>query len=102
MKPILQFKSLNLRGETRKEEKHRILHERIEAIRQNKSREEINEIGGWRASLFGFKTSEKNKINPIDRVYKKYDYCPRCCKRTEHIKHSNVKMCKTCGFQEKC
>ena len=29
------------------------------------------------------------------------DYCPKCRKRKEHIKHSGIKMCKTCGHQEK-
>jgi hypothetical protein len=89
---ILKFKSLNLRGETRKEEKHRILHERIEAIRQGKSRKEINEIGGWRAGLFGFKTSE----------IKHMDICGHCRKRTEHIKQGGYKMCKNCSCIEKC
>lgn len=32
---------------------------------------------------------------------KRLDYCPKCRKRREHIKHSGWKMCKTCGHQEK-
>lgn len=91
MQPILHFKSLNLRGETRKEEKHRILHERIEAIKQGKSREEINEIGGWRAGLFGFKTSK----------IKHMDFCSYCRKRTEHIIDRNEQLCKRCGRKSK-
>lgn len=31
----------------------------------------------------------------------KKDYCPKCHKRREFIKHSGEKMCKTCGHQEK-
>ena len=31
----------------------------------------------------------------------KFDYCPHCHKRREHIKHSGIKMCKTCGYQER-
>lgn len=30
----------------------------------------------------------------------KKDYCPRCAKRTHHIKHSGIKMCKICSWQE--
>lgn len=43
-----------------------------------------------------------------DRIYfswknehKKYDYCPHCRKRTEHIKEMGHKMCKHCGHIEK-
>ncbi len=32
---------------------------------------------------------------------KKLDYCSRCHRRTEHIKHSEMKMCKRCSFQTK-
>jgi len=32
---------------------------------------------------------------------KKMDYCPKCHKRTECIKHSGWKMCKVCGLQER-
>lgn len=53
---ITTFKSRNLRGENRKEEKHRILNERIKAIKMNKTPSEVRQIGGWRAGLFGFRT----------------------------------------------
>ena len=32
---------------------------------------------------------------------KKMDYCPKCRKHREHIKHSGIKMCKTCGHHER-
>lgn len=32
---------------------------------------------------------------------KRMDYCPHCHKRTEHIKHSNMKLCKKCSYMEK-
>lgn len=31
----------------------------------------------------------------------KIDYCPACRKRREHVKISGIKLCKTCGYQEK-
>lgn len=37
-----------------------------------------------------------------DYKAKRMDYCPRCRKRKEHLKHMGIKMCKTCGYQEKC
>ena len=49
------------------------------------------EYGKKRGDLIFFKWENKHKK----------DYCPKCRRRTEHIKHSRWKMCKTCGFQER-
>jgi hypothetical protein len=33
--------------------------------------------------------------------HKHMDYCPHCKKRREHVKFGGIKLCKTCGRQEK-
>ena len=60
---VTTFKSQNLRGENRKEERRRIRHERIKAIREGKSRKEVSKIGGWRAGLYGFRNPYKNPLD---------------------------------------
>lgn len=37
----------------------------------------------------------------VKMAYKRKDYCPKCRRRTEHLKVLNIKMCKVCGNQEK-
>jgi len=55
---------------------------------------------------YGYKNQLKKEAKIQERELKgyemkRYDYCPKCYRRTEHIKHSGMKMCKTCGYQEK-
>jgi len=53
---VTKFYSRNLRGETREEEKRRILYERVEGIRKGLTPPQVRKIGGKRAGIFGFKT----------------------------------------------
>ncbi len=50
---VKKLKSRNLRGETRKEERKRIIEERAEAIVSGKSRSKVRKIGGKRARVVG-------------------------------------------------
>lgn len=58
----------------------------------------IHEIG----KIMDYEVREvrhNRKFNKLKIEHK--DYCPRCRKRTPHIKHSNKKLCKHCGYIEK-
>jgi len=55
----------------------------------------------------GFGLAALNTINKFNqnlnqpRSYIRKDYCPRCKKRTEHIKDKSEKMCIVCGYKER-